>query len=207
MPGRRPRNPLRAPRTLSGGKPKDPARWSRRTRNWTPIATVTLNPERDATIVAASFANPPSSSADAPAFPSRPDITSATARNAGQERSAAARSHAQRPLRREHGEDGEHRTLPGVSTVAPSASAGGTGRQRHDAGSGGRDKRGLLQNTSGNYLDTHRHHWGKRRITGVMSQCDTTIGLPVRSRPRASPPRRCAWSAATGSRSPTACVG
>ncbi len=118
---------------------KTPARWSRRTRNWTPIATVTLNPERDATIVAASFANPPSSSADAPAFPSRPDITSATARNAGQERSAAARSHAQRPLRREHGEDGEHRTLPGVSTVAPSASAGGTGRQRHDAGSGGRE--------------------------------------------------------------------
>jgi putative transposase len=116
-----------------------PARWSRRTRNWTPIAAVTLNPERDAMILAASPANPLTGSADAPAFPSRPDITKATARNAGQERSAATRSHAQRRLRREHGEDGEHPTLPGVSTVAPSASAGGTGRQRHDAGSGGRE--------------------------------------------------------------------
>jgi transposase InsO family protein len=118
---------------------KTPARWSRRTRNWTPIAAVTLNPERDATIAAASPANPLSGSAGVPAFPSRPENTKATARNAGQERSAAARSHAQRPLRREHGEDGEHRTLPGVSTVAPSASAGGTGRQRHDAATGGRE--------------------------------------------------------------------
>lgn len=115
-----------------------PARWSRRTRNWTPIAAVTLNPERDATILAASSANPLSGSADAPAFPSPPDTRQAAARNAGQARSGAAQSHAQRPLRREHGEDGEHRTFPEVSTVAPSASAGGSGRQRRDTGTGGR---------------------------------------------------------------------
>src|ERR1700684_396213 len=32
-----------------------------------------------------------------------------------------------RPLRREHGEDGEHQTFRGASTVARSAQAGGTG--------------------------------------------------------------------------------
>jgi len=35
-------------------------------------------------------------------------------------RSGATRSHAQRALSREHGEDGEHRTFPEVSTVAHS---------------------------------------------------------------------------------------
>ena len=116
-----------------------PARWSRRTRDWTPIAAVTLNPERDSAIDTAASQNQLSGSVDAPAFPSRPDTHQATARNAGEERSGATRSHAQRPLRREHGEDGEHRTFPGVSTVAPSASAGGSGRQPHDAGAGGRE--------------------------------------------------------------------
>ncbi len=71
---------------------KTPARWSRWTRNWTPIAAVTLNPERAETILAASrkerasgtmAANVLSGSADAPAFPPRPDITKAAARNAG----------------------------------------------------------------------------------------------------------------------------
>jgi len=113
-----------------------PARWSRRTRNWTPIAAVTLNPERDAEIPTKAPANPLSGSADAPAFPSRPDITSATARSGGQERSGAARSHAQRRLRREHG---EHRTLPRVSTAAPSVSAGGSRRQRRETGTGVRE--------------------------------------------------------------------
>ena len=42
---------------------------------------------------------------------------------------AAARSDAQRALQREHGEDGEHWTFPGVSTMAHSASAGGAGCQ------------------------------------------------------------------------------
>jgi transposase InsO family protein len=62
-----------------------PMRWSRRTRNWTPIAAMTLNPERDATTPAASPAHPLSSSADAPALPSRPDTRQAAARDAGQE--------------------------------------------------------------------------------------------------------------------------
>ncbi len=34
----------------------------------------------------------------------------------GEERSGATRSHAQRVFQREHGEDGEHRTFPEVST-------------------------------------------------------------------------------------------
>jgi len=31
---------------------RNPRRWSRQTRNWTPIAAVTLNPERDAVVQA-----------------------------------------------------------------------------------------------------------------------------------------------------------
>jgi hypothetical protein len=68
-----------------------------------------------------------SSSAEAPAFPSRPDNGSDAGRSGGDGRSGAARSHAQRPLRCEHGEDGEHQTFRGASTVARSAQAGGTG--------------------------------------------------------------------------------
>jgi hypothetical protein len=49
------------------------------------------------------------------------------ARSGGEERSGATRSHAQRVLPREHGEDGEHRTFPAVSTMAHSAPAGGPG--------------------------------------------------------------------------------
>jgi len=50
----------------------------------------------------------------------RPDASaSAGARNAGQGKRAATRTHAQRRLRREHGEDGEHWTLTAVSTLAP----------------------------------------------------------------------------------------
>jgi putative transposase len=118
---------------------RTPARWSRRTRNWTPIAAVTLNPETDTAVRAAAAQRTLSGSADAPAFLSRPDTRQAAARNTGQARSAATRSHAQRPLRREHGEDGEHRTLPRVSTVAPSPSAGGSGRQRNDDRTGARE--------------------------------------------------------------------
>ena len=70
------------------------------------------------------------SSVEAPAFPSRPDDSSDAGHSGGDGRSGAARSHAQRPLRREHGEDGEHRTFPGASTVAGSAQAGGTGGER-----------------------------------------------------------------------------
>jgi hypothetical protein len=62
---------------------------------------------------------------------SRPDLAppEAAARNGGDERSGATRSHAQRALSREHGEDGEHRTFPEVSTVAHSAPVGGLGRR------------------------------------------------------------------------------
>jgi putative transposase len=107
----------------------NPRRWSGQTRDWTPVAAVTLNPERDSVIQTASPRNQLSGSAKAPAFLSRPDNASAMARNAGEERSTAARSHAQRPLRREHGEDGAHRTFPEVSTVAHSWSAGGSGHR------------------------------------------------------------------------------
>ena len=107
---------------------RNPGRWSRQTRNWTPIAAVTLNPERDTVIRAASSQSQLSSSIGEPAFPSRPGCAQATARNGGEERSGATRSHAQRALAREHGEDGEHRTFPAVSTVAHSAPVGGAGR-------------------------------------------------------------------------------
>jgi putative transposase len=115
----------------------NPRRWSRGTRDWTPVAAVTLNPERDTAIQAAASRRPLSGSAKAPAFPSRPDYASAMARNAGKERSTAARSHAQRPLRREHGEDGAHQTFPEVSAVAHSGSAGGPGHRRALGQTGG----------------------------------------------------------------------
>ncbi len=115
----------------------NPRRWSGQTRDWTPVAAVTLNPERDSVIRTASPRNQLSGSAKAPAFLSRPDTASAMARNAGEERSTAARSHAQRPLRREHGEDGAHRTFPEVSTMAHSRSAGGGSAHRRAGQSGG----------------------------------------------------------------------
>ena len=53
---------------------------------------------------------------------SRPDLALPKPRRAaeGIGRSGATRSHAQRAVAREHGEDGEHRTFPEVSTVAHS---------------------------------------------------------------------------------------
>ena len=108
----------------------NPRRWSGGTRDWTPVAAVTLNPERDTVIQKAASPIRLSGSAKAPAFPSRPDNASAMARNEGEERSTAAKSHAQRPLRREHGEDGAHRTFPEVSTMARSGAADGPGQRR-----------------------------------------------------------------------------
>jgi hypothetical protein len=51
---------------------------------------------------------------------SRPDLALPKSRRAaeGIGRSGATRSYAQRAVAREHGEDGEHRTFPEVSTVA-----------------------------------------------------------------------------------------
>lgn len=107
----------------------NPRRWSGQTRDWTPVTSVTLNPERDAVVQATLSQNQLSGSIGAPAFLSRPGNARATARSGGVGRSGAARSHAQRAPAREHGEDGEHRTFPEVSTVAHSAHAGEPGHR------------------------------------------------------------------------------
>jgi putative transposase len=109
---------------------RNPRRWSGQTRNWQPLAIVTLNPERDAVVRAATSQIQLSSSIGEPAFPSRPGNAQATARNAGEGRSRATRSHAQSALAREHGEDGEHRTFSAVRTVANSPPVGGSHLQR-----------------------------------------------------------------------------
>jgi putative transposase len=100
---------------------RNPQRWSGPTRNWTPVGVVTLNPERDAVVRAATSQIQLSGSIGEPAFPSRPGSAEATERNEGDGRSRATRSHAQR---REHGEDGEHRTFSAGSTVAHSSPVG-----------------------------------------------------------------------------------
>jgi putative transposase len=82
---------------------RNPRRWSGLTRNWTPVTAVTLNPERDMLIKAATSQIQLSGSTDEPAFPSRPGSVQAMARNGGDGRSGATRSHAQRALSREHG--------------------------------------------------------------------------------------------------------
>src|SRR3954466_3435471 len=94
----------------------NPRRWSGSTRNWTPIGAVTLNPERDS-VVAAASQTLLSGSTGEPAFPSRPGDTAATARSGGDGRRTATRRHAQRS---EHGEAGEHRPFAAASTVAAS---------------------------------------------------------------------------------------
>ena len=104
-------------------------RWSRSTRNWTPVDAVTLNPERDAVVQAAITRTRLFGSTGEPAFPSRPDSAHAMARNEGEERSGATRNHAQRAWAREHG---EHRTFPEVSTMAHSIPVGGP--SHHDRG-------------------------------------------------------------------------
>ena len=99
---------------------RHPQRWTGSTRNWTPVGVVTLNPERDSIVPAATSQIQLSGSIGEAAFPSRPGNAQAAERNAGDGRSRATRSHAQRALLREHGEDGEHRTFSAVSTVAHS---------------------------------------------------------------------------------------
>jgi putative transposase len=51
---------------------RNPRRWSGQTRNWTPIGGVTLNPERDAVVRAATSQIQLSGSIGEPAFPPRP---------------------------------------------------------------------------------------------------------------------------------------
>ena len=104
---------------------RNPRRWSGSTRNWTPVTVVTLNPERDTVVRAATSQIRLSGSIGTPAFPSRPTSVQATGRNEGDGRSRATRSHAQSALAHEHGEDGEHRTFAAVSTAASSAPVGG----------------------------------------------------------------------------------
>jgi putative transposase len=81
---------------------RDPRRWTRQTRNWTPVNIVTLNPEKRSVTHAALSQVQLSSSIGEPAFPSRPGKATATARSEGDGRSRATRSHAQRALAREH---------------------------------------------------------------------------------------------------------
>jgi len=112
----------------------NPRRWTRQTRNWVSAGAVTLNPERTTTIRIAGSQIQLSGSIDEPAFSSRPGAAMATARNAGDGRSGATRSHAQSASAREHGEDGEHRTFPAVSTVASFAAADGPDHLRTSQG-------------------------------------------------------------------------
>jgi transposase InsO family protein len=105
---------------------RNPQRWSGPTRNWKPVGAVTLNPERDPVVRAATSEILLSGSIGEPAFPSRPGSVQAAERSEGDGRSRATRSHAQRALAREHGEAGEHRTFSAVSSVANSSPVGGS---------------------------------------------------------------------------------
>ena len=79
---------------------RNPQRWSGSTRNWKPVGAVTLNPERDIIIRAATSQIQLSGSIGKSAFPSRPGSALAAERNAGEGRSRATRSHAQSALAR-----------------------------------------------------------------------------------------------------------
>jgi putative transposase len=78
----------------------NPRRWTGPTRNWTPVGSVTLNPERDSIVRTAALQIQLSSSIGEPAFPPRPGNAHATERNEGDGRSTATRSHAQRAMTR-----------------------------------------------------------------------------------------------------------
>jgi putative transposase len=71
---------------------RNPQRWSGSTRNWTPVGVVTLNPERDTVVQAATSNIQLSRSIGEPAFPSRPGSAKAAERNAGDGRSRATHS-------------------------------------------------------------------------------------------------------------------
>jgi hypothetical protein len=74
-------------------------------------------------------ANRLSCSIGEPAFPSRPGVAQVTARSGGDWEKRSHPQPRQRAVAREHGEDGEHRTFPEVSTVAHSRQSR-IGRQR-----------------------------------------------------------------------------
>ena len=79
---------------------RNPQRWSGQTRNWTPVGVVTLNPERNTVVQAATSQILLSGSIGQSAFPSRHGSAQATARNEGDGRSGATPSHAQHALSR-----------------------------------------------------------------------------------------------------------
>jgi putative transposase len=116
---------------------RTPRRWSRQTRNWTPITTVTLNPQARYAGPGGDVTNPAFLFDRHICFPIPTWRRLAAARNAGDGRSGATPSHAQHC---------EHRTFPAVTTVASLASVGGP----HSGISAS------LQVTSGNLFDTHR---------------------------------------------------
>jgi hypothetical protein len=89
---------------------------------------------------------------EADAFPSRPGNARATEHNGGDGRRGATQSHAQRALKREHGEAGEHRTFSRVSTVHTHH----TPEMRSSGQLNGYDNDTSLQNPGDNFLDTHR---------------------------------------------------
>jgi putative transposase len=95
------RNVLSARHAIyQAARERNPQRWSGSTRNWTPVGVVTLNPERDSIVRAATSQIQLSGSIGQPAFPPRPGSTQAAERNEGDGRSRATRSHAQRALSR-----------------------------------------------------------------------------------------------------------
>ena len=78
----------RPPRGLPGRTPRNPQRWSGQTRNWTPVGAVTLNPERDIVVRAATSQIQLSGSIGEPAGAEAPMIPPTIARisPAGMER-------------------------------------------------------------------------------------------------------------------------
>ena len=104
---------------------RNPQRWSGQTRNWKPVGAVTLNAERDIIIRAATSPILLSGSIGEPAFPSRPGSAQAAERKRRRwEEQSHPEPRAARPVAREHGEDGEHRTFSAVSPVAHSSPVG-----------------------------------------------------------------------------------
>ena len=83
----------------------NPRRWSGRTRDWTPVGAVTLNPERDS-VVAAATQTLLSASTGEPAPPSRPGVLAAASTAAGAPaigRPSPPRTGQETPLRNQHG--------------------------------------------------------------------------------------------------------
>ena len=102
---------------------------------------------------------------------SRPDLAPPEPRRAteGNGRSGATRSHAQRALAREHGEDGEHRTFPAVSTVAHSAPVGGSGRCRSI------EKRYVTKSAADKSAQESRASWYPAGVSPAASAPNTIL--------------------------------